>query len=122
MPIYEYQCKTCGRKLEKRQKFSDAPLTVCPHCEGPLEQLISAPAIQFKGGGWFADGYGNKSSAKSTSSEGGASASSSGESGGSASGSGEASKSTSSSESSSAPASTTPASAAPSKTASTESK
>ena len=51
MPLYEYQCGTCSKKLEKRQKFSDAALTECPFCGGTLRKLISAPAIQFKGGG-----------------------------------------------------------------------
>jgi putative FmdB family regulatory protein len=59
MPLYEYECKQCGRHTEKIQKFSDTEITVCPHCGGPLERVISAPAISFKGGGWFADGYGN---------------------------------------------------------------
>ena len=45
--------------MEKIQKFSDAPLTVCPHCGGALEKLLHAPAVSFKGGGWYADGYGN---------------------------------------------------------------
>ncbi len=128
MPIYEYQCKTCGRKLEKRQKFSDAPLTVCPHCSGPLEQLISAPAVQFKGGGWFADGYGSRSSAKSeSSSEGGTAASSSSESGGSGSSSGDSggsaksSGSSSDSSSSSSAASTSSSTPAASSTATSKS-
>jgi len=78
MPIYEYQCQHCHRTLEKRQKFSDPELTVCPHCGGKLEKLISAPAVQFKGGGWYADGYGNKSTAKAGgASEGGSSTGSS---------------------------------------------
>lgn len=59
MPLYEYECKQCGRHTEKIQKFSDAEITECPHCGGPLERVISAPAISFKGGGWYADGYGN---------------------------------------------------------------
>jgi putative FmdB family regulatory protein len=69
MPIYEYQCQNCHRSLEKRQKFSDPELTECPHCGGRLEKQISAPAVQFKGGGWYADGYGNKAAAKSGSGE-----------------------------------------------------
>jgi putative FmdB family regulatory protein len=60
MPLYEYECRECHRHTEKIQKFSDAEITVCPHCGGPLERVISAPAIAFKGGGWYADGYGNK--------------------------------------------------------------
>ena len=59
MPLYEYECKQCHRHTEKIQKFSDPEITVCPHCGGPLERVISAPAIAFKGGGWFKDGYGN---------------------------------------------------------------
>ena len=59
MPLYEYECQQCHRHTEKRQKFSDPEITECPHCGGPLERVISAPAISFKGGGWYADGYGN---------------------------------------------------------------
>lgn len=59
MPLYEYECTACHRLTEKIQKFSDPELTVCPHCGGALERVISAPAISFKGGGWYADGYGN---------------------------------------------------------------
>lgn len=59
MPLYEYECKQCKRHTERIQKFSDAEITECPHCGGALERVISAPAIAFKGGGWFADGYGN---------------------------------------------------------------
>jgi putative FmdB family regulatory protein len=59
MPLYEYECSTCHRRTEKIQKFSDPEITVCPHCTGPLERVLSAPAIAFKGGGWYADGYGN---------------------------------------------------------------
>ena len=59
MPLYEYECTQCQRRTEKIQKFSDPEITECPHCEGLLERVISAPAISFKGGGWFADGYGN---------------------------------------------------------------
>ena len=59
MPLYEYECQQCHRHTEKRQKFSDPEITECPHCGGALERVISAPAIAFKGGGWYADGYGN---------------------------------------------------------------
>jgi len=59
MPLYEYECKACKRHTEKIQKFSDTEITKCPQCGGLLERVISAPAISFKGGGWFADGYGN---------------------------------------------------------------
>ncbi len=113
MPMYEYQCQSCGRTLEKRQKFSDEPLTVCPHCGGRLEKLISAPAVQFKGGGWYADLYssskgGTKSSASAegTSS---AAASGGGSSDSSSSSAASASNASSSSASSAPPASTAPA-------------
>ena len=59
MPLYEYECTACHRHTEKIQKFSDPEITICPHCGGPLERVLSAPAVSFKGGGWFADGYGN---------------------------------------------------------------
>jgi putative FmdB family regulatory protein len=59
MPLYEYECTTCHKHTEKIQKFSDPEITICPHCSGHLERVISAPAISFKGGGWYADGYGN---------------------------------------------------------------
>jgi putative FmdB family regulatory protein len=59
MPLYEYECTTCHKHTEKIQKFSDPEITVCPHCDGKLERVLSAPAVSFKGGGWFADGYGN---------------------------------------------------------------
>jgi putative FmdB family regulatory protein len=59
MPLYEYECKQCHRRTEKIQKFSDPEITECPHCGGPIERVISAPAVSFKGGGWYADGYGN---------------------------------------------------------------
>lgn len=75
MPLYEYLCTSCHKLTEKRQKFSDPEITDCPRCGGKLERTITAPAIQFKGGGWYADGYGNKKPAPSTEgkSEGGSS-------------------------------------------------
>ncbi len=68
MPLYEYRCKKCGRVVEKIQKFSDPPLTKCEHCGGKLERLLSPPAIQFKGAGWYVTDYAKKSSAPSGSS------------------------------------------------------
>lgn len=65
MPLYEYECTQCRRHTEKIQKFSDVEITACPHCGGLLERVISAPAIAFKGGGWYADGYGNAKPASS---------------------------------------------------------
>jgi putative FmdB family regulatory protein len=59
MPLYEYKCTACHKHTEKIQKFSDPEITVCPHCGGHIERVLSAPAVAFKGGGWYADGYGN---------------------------------------------------------------
>lgn len=66
MPLYEYQCKSCHTTTERIQKFSDPPLTVCPHCGGELEQLLSAPALQFKGAGWYVTDYARKGSGASS--------------------------------------------------------
>ena len=63
MPLYEYQCPECGT-FERMQKFSDPILTACPSCEKPVEKLLSAPAIQFKGTGWYVTDYADKSSGK----------------------------------------------------------
>ena len=70
MPLYEYECKECGRRTEKIQKFSDPELTVCPHCAGRLERTLTAPAIQFKGGGWYKDLYSSPKPAASSNSDG----------------------------------------------------
>ncbi len=70
MPLYEYKCLECKRHTEKIQKFSDPEITVCPKCGGTLERVITAPAIAFKGGGWYADGYGNAKPAASGESKG----------------------------------------------------
>lgn len=59
MPLYEYQCGRCGR-FELIQKFSDAPLAQCPTCGGEVHKLLSAPAIQFKGSGWYVTDYARK--------------------------------------------------------------
>ncbi len=62
MPLYEYQCLDCKTHFEKIQKFSDPPLQKCEKCGGKLERLISSPAIQFKGTGWYVTDYAKKSS------------------------------------------------------------
>jgi putative FmdB family regulatory protein len=67
MPLYEYQCKKCGHRFEKIQKFSDKMVKKCPECGGPVEQMISAPAVQFKGSGWYVTDYAKKSQAPSSS-------------------------------------------------------
>jgi len=66
VPIYEYECKKCGHRFERIQKFSDKPVTRCPECGGKLEQLLHAPAVQFKGSGWYVTDYARKSSATSS--------------------------------------------------------
>jgi putative FmdB family regulatory protein len=57
MPLYEYQCEPCGHRFEVIQKFSDAPIEVCPKCGGAVAKLLSSPAIQFKGSGWYVTDY-----------------------------------------------------------------
>lgn len=61
MPIYEYRCKKCGKRFERIQKFADAPLKTHEECGGQLEQLLSSPAIQFKGSGFYINDYARKS-------------------------------------------------------------
>src|ERR1700690_2959138 len=77
MPNYEYLCQKCGHRFEEIRKFSDKQPTKCPKCKGVLEQVIPAPAVQFKGSGWYVTDYakkgsssGSSSSASSDSSEG----------------------------------------------------
>jgi putative FmdB family regulatory protein len=60
MPLYEYECESCGRRVERIQRFSDPPLTACETCGGPLRKLLSSPAIQFKGSGWYITDYARK--------------------------------------------------------------
>ena len=74
MPLYEYECKKCGHRFEKILKFSDKPMKKCPDCGGVVEQLISAPTVQFKGAGWYVTDYAKKatsSSSKASESDGG---------------------------------------------------
>ena len=60
LPLYEYRCEKCGARVEKIQKFSDPPLATCEKCGGELTRLLSAPAIQFKGTGWYVTDYARK--------------------------------------------------------------
>ena len=62
MPIYEFRCKKCGKQIEVIQKISDKRPTRCKECGGRLEKLISPPAIQFKGEGWYVTDYARKGS------------------------------------------------------------
>lgn len=57
MPLYEYECGGCGHRFERIQKFSDPPITECPKCGGAVQKLLSSPAIQFKGSGWYITDY-----------------------------------------------------------------
>lgn len=61
MPLYEYRCQSCGRNQEVLQKMSDPPLKVCEVCGGEMKRLVSAPAVQFKGTGWYVTDYAKKS-------------------------------------------------------------
>lgn len=62
MPLYEYECESCGHRFERIQKFSDAPIETCPVCGKHVRKLFSSPAIQFKGTGWYVTDYAKKSS------------------------------------------------------------
>ena len=64
MPLYEYKCVKCGRHTEKIEKVSGPHLKKCPHCGGKVERLLSRPAIQFKGSGWYVTDYAGKSGAR----------------------------------------------------------
>jgi putative FmdB family regulatory protein len=69
MPLYEYECKKCHHRFERIQKFSDRHVKKCPECGGPIEQMVSAPAVQFKGSGWYVTDYPKKSSGAPASSD-----------------------------------------------------
>ncbi|MCW8858505.1 MAG: zinc ribbon domain-containing protein [Deltaproteobacteria bacterium] len=62
MPLYEYHCEDCGLNFEVRQKFSDEPINVCQKCGGQAKKLVSRGAFTLKGGGWYQQGYSQKSS------------------------------------------------------------
>ncbi|MGA2358583.1 MAG: zinc ribbon domain-containing protein [Terriglobales bacterium] len=79
MPNYEYLCKKCGHRFEQIRKFSDKQLRKCPECGGVIEQVISAPAVQFKGSGWYVTDYAKKGAGSAASSS--SAASSEGDSG-----------------------------------------
>jgi len=67
VPLYEYECDACGRRFEVIQKYSDAPVEVCRECgKGPVRRLLSSPAIQFKGSGWYITDYAKKGTTDAT--------------------------------------------------------
>lgn len=72
MPLFEYQCRKCGQRTERIEKFDGPMLPKCPKCGGKVDRLVSAPAIQFKGSGWYVTDYGKSSGAsgKDSSAEG----------------------------------------------------
>lgn len=69
MPLYEYKCERCGQVFEILQKFSDQPLTVHEACGGPVHRLLSPPALQFKGSGWYVTDYARGNGGKSSESK-----------------------------------------------------
>lgn len=71
MPLYEYQCEKCGEVFELIQKFADAPLSVHATCGGTVHRLLSAPALQFKGSGWYITDYAKSSRSSSSGSDNG---------------------------------------------------
>ena len=64
VPLYEYQCAKCGKRTEKIENVSGPHLKKCPHCGGKVERLLAAPALQFKGSGWYVTDYAGKSGGK----------------------------------------------------------
>ena len=62
MPLYEYQCDACAHRFEVIQKYSDPHVDICPKCGGPVKKLLSSPAIQFKGSGFYLTDYGRAGS------------------------------------------------------------
>jgi len=62
VPLYEYKCLECGRLMERIEKVAGPHLRRCSHCGGQVERLLGAPAIQFKGAGWYVTDYAKKSS------------------------------------------------------------
>jgi putative FmdB family regulatory protein len=71
MPLYEYECKKCGHRFEKIQLYSAKMVKKCPECGGQVEQMISAPAVQFKGSGWYVTDYAKKTSSQGSSGDSG---------------------------------------------------
>jgi len=74
VPLYEYQCQSCGHRFEKIQSFSAPEEKECPVCGGPVEKLLSAPAVQFRGSGWYVTDYAGKGGGGSKKAESGAKA------------------------------------------------
>ncbi len=122
MPLYEYRCTTCGHRFEKIQSFSAPEQLACPKCGNMGERLISAPAIQFKGSGFYLTDYGKAGSSKGGASEtGGAGSDSNSSSESKPSGTGDSSGSSTTPATSSTPASSTSSAASSGSSGSTSS-
>ena len=115
MPLYEYECDSCGNRFEKIQKFSDPLVDICPTCGKSVHKLMSSPAIQFKGSGFYITDYAKKESTPAGKTGGGKERDKDSSSGSSSSESSSSSSDASSGDKASAPA--TPAPATPAKTA-----
>lgn len=115
MPLYEYECDSCGNRFEKIQKFSDPLVDICPKCGKTVHKLMSSPAIQFKGSGFYITDYAKKESTPAGKTGGGKDKDSSSGSSNTESSSSSSSSDSSSGEKASAPS--TPAPATPAKTA-----
>jgi len=70
VPLYEYQCAKCHRRTEKIETVAGPHLKKCPHCGGKVERMLTAPAIQFKGSGWYVTDYAGKGGAKDSATDG----------------------------------------------------
>ena len=66
MPLYEYQCDACAHRFEVIQQYKDAPIDVCPKCGSTVKKLLSSPAIQFRGSGFYITDYARKGSESAT--------------------------------------------------------
>jgi putative FmdB family regulatory protein len=66
MPLYEYECFVCGHRFERIRRVADASDMTCPECSGSVRRLLSAPALQFKGSGWYVTDYGKGNGGHST--------------------------------------------------------
>jgi len=64
MPIYEYECLSCGIHFERQQRWNDAPVTACPECEGQVRKVLYPVGIVFKGSGFYKTDYCSNSNAK----------------------------------------------------------
>ncbi len=114
MPLYEYECESCAHRFERIQKYSDPLVDICPECADPVRKLLSSPAFQFKGTGWYVTDYARKdqtrdaeAKAKTKKGEGSGDAGSSGDGGGDASKKGKTAESSGDSSSSSSSAEST---------------